>query len=259
MTTTTNLAITLVPTGSLQPHVPINDALIVLDGLAGLSFGGIIGLGMEWQGTASVRVNPGAAQIQSNKTVIVVNTAITKSGLSLSANTWYHLYLYLNAGVPDIDVSTTAPASPYTGTARSKTGDTARRYIGSVRSNASSQLIKFVQDGNTIRYQADVTQTPFRVLSGGTTNAWTTVSLASVIPVTGISMAAFIQQVGGTIGIEISTSSTGADFYYVINPGQFASGMFSFNTSATAFYYKAPASGAGSGLFIDVSGYTFTR
>jgi hypothetical protein len=259
MTTTTNLAIPLVPTGSLQPHVPINDAVIVFDGIAGLSFGGITGLTMEWVSTTSVRVTTGAAQIQSPKSVIVVTTAITKSGLSIAANTWYHLYLYLNAGVPDVDVSTTAPATPYSGTARSKTGDTARRYIGSVRSNASSQLINFQQDGPRVFYQVDATQSPFRVLAGGLATAWTAVSLTSVLPVTAAAMDAFIQGVSNTIGIEISTSSTGGLFYYVINPGQFAPRLYSIDRAAIAFYYKAPASGAGAGLFIDVAGYTFTR
>lgn len=217
-----------------------------------------VGLGLERVSGTSLRLTTGAAEIQSLQRAIEVASAITKSGLSLTASTWHHVYLYLNAGVPDIEIVTTAPASAYSGTAASKTGDTSRRYVGSILTDGSGNIRDFEMDGDTIRWAANVTTAPFRVLSAGAATTWTSVSLSGVLPVTARSVSAFIQVFGGTIGTDISSDSAGGRFFYTINPGQFASGMFQFNTSAQAIYYKAPASGAGH-LFIDVNGFTIAR
>lgn len=220
--------------------------------------GAIIGLGLEYVSGTSLRATSGSAHIESLGRSVPVSSAITKSSLSLSASTWYHVYLFENAGAADIEIVTTAPATAYRGTARSKTGDNSRRYLGSVLTDGSSNLRDFDMDGLTIRWVATVSGAPYRVLSGGTTTSWTTVSLSGVLPVTAKSVSAFIQVVGGTIGTDIASGSAGTRFVYTINPSQFASGMFAFDTAAQAMYYKAPASGAGA-LYIDVNGYTFTR
>ena len=220
--------------------------------------GHIQGLALEWVSATSLRAASGSAWIESLGYAVAVNSAITKSSLSLAANTWFHVYLYLNAGTPDIEIVTTAPAAAYSGSARSKTGDNTRRYLGSVRTDASGNLYAFSMEGNTVRYEADVRVAPFRALNGGTTTSWTAVSLANVVPVTGRAVSAYIQLVGGTIGSDISSDSAGGRFVYTINPSQFASGMFTFDQAGLAIYYKAPGSGAGA-LYVDVNGYTFTR
>lgn len=220
--------------------------------------GDILGLALQWVSATSIRVTTGAAHIEGLGRSLPVTSTITKASLSLTANTWYHVYLFLNGAAADIEIVTTAPATAYRGSARSKTGDTLRRYLGSIRTDGSGNLRAFSMDGLTMRWEADVSATPFRVLAGGTTTAWTSVSLSAVVPVTGRAMSAFIQVVGGTVGTDISSDSAGGRFKYTINPGQFASGMFTFDNAGLAFYYKAPASGAG-GLYIDVNGFTFER
>ncbi|MEU8779981.1 hypothetical protein, partial [Streptomyces sp. NPDC048606] len=80
--------------------------------------GHILGLRMEYVGPASIRVSSGSAWIPSLQQAIEVPSALTLSGLTLAANTWYHLYLYLNGSTPAIEAVTDAPAAPYSGTAR---------------------------------------------------------------------------------------------------------------------------------------------
>lgn len=216
------------------------------------------GLSLKRESGTSLSVTTGAAEIQGLGRAIEVTATITKTGISLASSTWYHVYLYLNAGSPDIEIVTTAPAAAYAGSASSKTGDTSRRYIGSVLTDGSGNIRDFDQDESTIRWAGAVSNSPFRVLTNGTNTSWTTVSLAGIVPVTARSVSAFIQVVGGTIGTDIASGAAGTRFTYTINPGQFASGMYAFDTANQAFYYKAPASGAG-GLYIDVNGFTFAR
>lgn len=90
-------------------------------------------------GTA-LTITSGAAYIPSLNKVLYIPTDISKSGLTLAASTLYHIYLYVNAGTPDIELVTTTPSTPYNGIARTKTGDSSRRYVGSVLTDASSNL-----------------------------------------------------------------------------------------------------------------------
>ncbi len=102
--------------------------------------GHIDGLKMEWVSGTSLRVTSGSAYIESLGYAIELPAAITKSSLVLVASSWYHIYLFDNAGTPDIEIVTTAPAAPYNGSARSKTGDTGKRWLGRVRTDESSAL-----------------------------------------------------------------------------------------------------------------------
>lgn len=145
--------------------------------------GFIDGLFMEWVSSNSLRVTGGAAYIPSLDTVVEVASAITKSALTLAANSWYHIYLYLASGAPDIEISVTPPASPFIGTARTKGSDTSRRYLGSILTGAANTIYRFSQDGNEVNYITNAVQ-PFRVLNGGVSFLRTSVSLAPVIPVT---------------------------------------------------------------------------
>lgn len=224
----------------------------------GAEYAGMIsGLVMEWVSGTSLRVTGGAAHIESLGRVLAVPSAITKSSLSLSNNTTYHVYLYSNSGTPDVEVVTTAPATAYCGTARSKTGDTARRYLGSVRSNGSAALREFVHAGDSIRYRENCTAAPYRVLTNGTTASWTAIAMNAVVPPTSKAVIADVQVVGGSIGTDIASGSAGSGFFTTINPSQRVGTAFLIDASQN-LYYKAPASGAG-GLYVDVWGYTFER
>lgn len=217
----------------------------------------LLGLVLEWVSTTSLRVTTGAAHVEGLGRSLTVTSAITKSSLSLSVSTWYHVYLYLNGSSADIEIVTTAPATAYRGTARSKTGDTSRRYLGSVRTNGSGGLREFSHDGNIMRYRENVTASPYRVLAGGTTTSWTAIALSAVVPVTSKSAVADVQVVGGTIGTDIASKAAGAGFLTTINPSQRIGTAWDIDSSQN-IYYKAPASGAGA-LYVDVWGYTFER
>ncbi len=219
--------------------------------------GEITGLVMSWNSGTSLTVGTGSAHIQSTGRVLAASAAITKSGLSLSNDTTYHLYMYSNAGTPDVEVVTTAPAAAYSGTARSKTGDTTRRYLGSVRTNGSAAVRKFIHTGDRILWQENTTASPYRVLAGGTSTAWTAIPMTAVVPPTSRVALVGIQIVGGSVGTDISSEAAGGGFFTTLNPAQFGTPMLPIDATQN-LYYKAPASGAGL-LFVDVWGYTFER
>jgi hypothetical protein len=105
--------------------------------------GYIDGLQMQWVSGTALTVSSGAAYIEGSAAVLNAPSAIPKTSLSLTASTWYHVYLYDNAGTPAVELVTTAPAAAYNGTARSKTGDTSRRYLGSVKTDSSGSIFNF--------------------------------------------------------------------------------------------------------------------
>ncbi len=147
--------------------------------------GYIDGLKMEWVSGTQMRFTSGSAYIPSLGRVLALPSALTKT-LTLSPNTWYHNFLYSNAGTSDVETVTTLPDTPYNGTARTKTGDTSRRYIGSFRTLASGAIAKFTHDlaVSAITYLEDLNAAPFAVVAGGTATTATTVSCASVVPPT---------------------------------------------------------------------------
>lgn len=146
--------------------------------------GYIDGLNLVWNSGTSISVTSGSAYIEGAASVVNVPAALTLSGLSLSASTWYHVYLYLNAGVPAIECVTANPATPYSGTARSKTGDTSRRYLGSVLTDTSGSIYNARYTGETVLMRCPIgSSTPFRVLNGMATVS-TPVSCSGAVPVT---------------------------------------------------------------------------
>jgi hypothetical protein len=64
------------------------------------------------------------------------------NGLTIANNTWYHVFLIINAGSADVyfDTSLTAANAP--------SSTTAYRRIGSFLTNGSAQIIEFVQNGD---------------------------------------------------------------------------------------------------------------
>lgn len=148
--------------------------------------GYIDGCQMQWVSNTALTLSTGTAYIPSVGANVNVTSAIAKVGIVLTASAFYHVYLFLNAGVPDIEIVTTAPSTPYNGVARTKTGDTTRRYIGTVLTNASSQIYRFlhVAPEGLIFYLTDIGVLPFYVLNAGVATVSTTISVATVVPTT---------------------------------------------------------------------------
>jgi hypothetical protein len=106
-----------------------------------------------------------------------------------------HAYLYNNAGVPAVEVSTTAPTN-YFAAAYQKTGDASRRYLGSVRTDGSGNILDFQHNaGNRIKYRSNVNNR--LVLSAGTATTETNVSCSGLVPVTSRAAIIHAQNVSG--------------------------------------------------------------
>ena len=141
--------------------------------------GYIWGLTLSNDGTTPTTVLDIAAGSASDSTnaVTMTGTAFTKTvsgtwvagtgnagmgtGLTVAANTWYHVYSIINGGNYDVyfDTSTTAANKP--------ASTTAFRYIGSFKTNGSSQIIAFFQLGQDFLWAASVAD----ISAGGTTSA----------------------------------------------------------------------------------------
>lgn len=188
------------------------------------------------------------------------------------ASTIMHVYLTTSGTIVD---SATAPvlfATKAAGNARSKSGDTSQRYLGSYVTNASSQVLPFVMQDigggeSTMFYTgSDHYAAPFRVLAAGAATTFTTQSLAAVLP------ANVCTQVYTGIGMK----TTGA-----FPNGSAVFSLDGVNASATLTCYAAAAANpeamlwmpvipatpsvyyktfdAANTVAIDVSGYRFVR
>ena len=226
--------------------------------------GHIDGLKLEWLAANQLRVTTGSAYIQSLGYAINVAAAITKTGMTLTANTWYHVYLYMNGATPDIEFVTTAPAAAYNGTARSKTGDTTRRYLGSVKCGASANsMMKFSQSGERVQWYDDTGVAPFRVLSLGVATTLTAVAAAAVVPVT--SRMAQLKLTNSCPDVPARFTNSDAGQTPPANLVSLPAGTnnyafldFPLNSSQELQYFMngTPVSG---GAYIDVLGYVFER
>lgn len=218
--------------------------------------GHIDGLKLEWVSGTSLRVASGHAFIESLNYAIEVPAAITKSSLVLSASAWYHVYLFDNAGTPDVEIVTSAPATPYSGTARSKTGDASRRYLGSILTNSGGAVRVFNTYDDFIQWTSRTDIPPFRVVANGGATTMTAVSLAGVVPAPVRTVSLFAHADSGA-ALNLSYSlSTGI---YVLQVPAGRSVLLSFpNDSNLEIQYAndaAPAVGAN----IDVTGFFLER
>lgn len=261
LSTTTNAVITAADTvltalGKLQAQITGN---------AAIPAGYIDGLKMVWNSATSISATSGTCYIQGSSAVISFPATLTLSSLSLTASTFYHLYGYLNAGTPAIELVTTAPAAAYSGTARSKTGDTSRRYLGSVLTDGSGNVILFQHDWVTgfISYvSAAATMT---TLAAGAALVSTTVSQASVVPITANFVHARYTNNSTTscsfyLGRGDQTVSSTSGFNVQIPFGNISfMGLVPLDASQRVAYIFNTAPSAGAGGYIIVNGYAFER
>lgn len=225
--------------------------------------GHILGLRMEYVGPASIRVSSGSAWIPSLQQAIEVPAALTLSGLTLAANTWYHLYLYLNGSTPAIEAVTDAPAAPYSGTARAKTGATSRRYVGSFRTNANAQIIRFthtINDGR-VSYLSDINGSGQTVLNGGRSGTSTNVSTSAVIPTTARIGTAFMENTSNEIAF-VSCPDYGAASSTTILQFLRSNGVIFgplLLDAAQQFNYAMAAPATTGGFMVWINGYQYER
>jgi len=144
----------------------------------------IEGLVPLWVSATSIQVNPGSAYITSLGRIITVPGALVLSGLTLTAATWYYLYLYDNAGTAAIELVTTAPTAPYAGFARTKNvgGGDSRRFLGAFRAQAANVLRPFIWAPDYVTYLD--TGNLYPIMSNSTTVGPASVSASAAIPIT---------------------------------------------------------------------------
>lgn len=215
--------------------------------------GYIEGLIPQWNSATSISVSPGSAALPSPARSLLSSSTLTLSGLTLSATTWYYLYLYDNAGTPAIELVTTAPSAPYTGTARTKTGDTSRRFICALRAQAANTLRNFLWGPDYVNY------TDIATLYNAVNN------VAATSPVV-FSASAFIPPTTQRYHCEMYGPSTGGNFQIGDTSGntQVTCGAgqrlcaASVCTSAQALFYGHSAAVTG-GSSMDIRGYGSER
>jgi microcystin-dependent protein len=98
----------------------------------------IEGLEVQYVNATQLRVLAGLAYIPGLNRMSELSVQVTISP-TLSADSWYYVYLYDVNGVGQIEISTTWYET-YLGVAAHKIGDTTRRYVGEFGTNASAQI-----------------------------------------------------------------------------------------------------------------------
>lgn len=224
----------------------------------------IEGLDLVWNSATSISVGTGHCYAE-NGDEIELTSAIAKSGLSLTGSTWYHVYVYLSGGAPLVDVATTAPAAWKNG-AYSKTGDTARRYVGSIRTDGSGNVLNFLMQGTHVTWRID-TLTYLRVLTSGTATTATAVDCSSVVPVT--ARQCFLRTYNGVTSPTNATMWTGVSDGSITPPtsgitvtaynGGSTTILHPLNSSRAVTYAFGPGTPSAGGGFIDIFGYVFSR
>jgi len=220
----------------------------------------ITGLNIEWTSTTSITVRKGSAYVESATAVIALAADSTVSP-TLAASGWVYVYLKSDG---TIQTSTTAPTTPYNAFARSKTGDTAQRYLGAIKTNGSSLIINFQMLKNgMVLYRDQPFIAPNRILTNGTATTETSVDASGAVPIgaraalmlfynTHASVNAFLGTSEDNIAIPGSNGIQVAPW----NQRLVTTMPLDANQDLTYAYSSSPG---GTGLYMDVCGYYLDR
>ncbi|WP_439885661.1 hypothetical protein ACTACK_10645 [Pseudomonas syringae] len=188
----------------------------------------------------------------------------------VSANaTWQHFYLGNDAGVLKFEASSVAPAAPYQGTARTKSNDPTRRYLGSLYFGSAGTTMQFVhsQPGDRANRMdftppggAAVTQAT--LLNLATSTASVNVNAANVVPVTCRIMYSLIEN-SSPSDAYLSTPDYGTvsatNYLLSIKGGQSGQYDVFLNGNQQLTYMLNAVLITVGGLTIRVRGYLFDR
>lgn len=243
-----------------------SDKLMVRTAAGGDAIGSIVqpkgqidGLKMEWVSPSQIRVTSGSAYVPGAERIAELATAVTLTP-SIGANAWGHVYLLVSGTTTGVEAVTTAPAAAYSGTARAKTGDTSRRYIGSFRTDAAGSIRPFVQCGGS----GEILFGGFTdfIVSNGLASTSTAVDCSSLVPVTGVSAKCLMGNGNATVNVFYGTPVAGAvtnsNYIGPIPPNNNLSPDIPLSTSQQ-FLYKYENTATGTGLFVRIVGYKFER
>lgn len=230
----------------------------------------IRGLEIGYSGTTTITCTAGACFIESENRVVDVTSAPSNlTSVSVTSGVHY-VYGYLSSGTFTLESSTTAPvvfAAP-AGTARSKSGDSTRRFLGAYYANGT-KITEFTMadlGGGAAEVLYQVNQ---RVLSAQTNTAYGTSpspkDLSSQIPPNiGTHMLANLVGTGGgggagSISLSIDGTNDSDSFIYVgssSNPGCGVSAR-AISPATPQIWIKCNA--AANAYYLDIYGYRFRR
>ncbi|MGP6426303.1 hypothetical protein [Pseudomonas pharyngis] len=204
----------------------------------------------------SLTFSTGTAYIPGLGRRVTVSSDITLSGLALPASVWHYAYLYENAGAAAVELVTTAPSAPYMGTARTKTGDTSRRFIGAFRSGTNGGVLGFAMGSDgMLNYRDNLIAAPYRVLSNGAATTPTTIVTSAIVPINVTKTVRLNMNNNGT-----PVASLAPGNFNVTTVGSEPGGKVSCDTtldeSGNLWYFN---SGTGGSLSIDITGYGMDR
>lgn len=215
-----------------------------------------------WVSGSALTLRSGAAWIPGLNRVLNLPSGIARTGLTFAANAWHYVYLFDNAGTPDFEISTVAPAAPYKGDARIKGGatpDNTRRFVMQFRTNgaATPAPIRFRYEGDDVLYEPAAGEVGFS-LNDGKATVFTAVSLAAYVPPT--SRRAQIRMLNNDAGTfaQVKNSNVAADEITSMPPKALAFPYFPLN-DAQEIQYRYPAGTPTNGFFVTVTGYKVVR
>lgn len=224
----------------------------------------IEGLEMGWVSPSSISISSGGAFIESTGNGYSnISSRILNIGSQFPSSSIVHIYGYESNGVMEFEASSTEPSSPYYGTARSKNGDSSRRYIGSILKNSSGSVVKFYHSSNTGNYYylSDINGSGLYILSGGKSASSVNVSARSVVPSTSKIAFSLIENSGTEIAFISNpdigpASSTNILRFFRVNAYADAEIILDNNGN---FNYSFVSASGGNGLSVWCTGYNYSR
>lgn len=191
---------------------------------------------------------------------------------TLSASAWHSVYIV--NGTPEA-FAEDPPSSAYFGTARKRATGNAGRYIGSFKTDASSEVIaqNAIESGANqvlIAYSAAIGSAPFVVVSNDGTGTLTSRTLVGSIPRYVASEALLVSLIGAATSLAEAYVFFGLDATnYIVSQEYYirAGGSYIQNTVWSPINPSTPniftsinmITGTGPSLYVYNSGYKFAR
>lgn len=204
---------------------------------------------------------PGGTRIYTETALSVVVTGITSA--------WAHFYLSLTGGVAALEASAVAPASFYQNTARIKTGDATRRYLGSIYFLASGFCTQFLHSNfgmqnNRIDFLMPngIANTAAAILNLGVSQTPVTISAATSCPPTTRLLRAQIINTAGLpayIGNADSGTPSATSYLRLILPNNSDQGDLVLDSSQQLNYVFGAGITLGGSLSVRAIGFIFDR
>lgn len=229
--------------------------------------GSIIGCALSVTTPLTVNMGSGVFYLPGSIRA-ATDTTISVTLGSATVSTWYHVYGYVSGSTPSIEVNTTAPAAPYTQTARCKTGDTSRRWLGAIYCYAANNFYPVLHDiagatGNVLDLLAPGgVYSVSKILNIGTSSSAVNVSAATIIPPQGKKVR-FVASNTSALTAYLSNSSLGTvsttNYLRILLPNTGDQMDLPVDSSQQISYIFSGIISLGGGLTLQGIGYCYDR